>query len=140
MKDFAMDRPNSAADYDAVYLKAGLMAGTTKNLLRVITDAGIGKEEDDQAVLTEQIVLEYGQTMFGNNRGGLGGMADGSCTFSFATALLQRVPLTQATDWCTPRPPRHHSSCTALGASYSATMTSLPNFASRLFPRRHVVV
>ena len=87
MKDMAIQRTNE--NYDDVYLNAGLMAGTAKDLLRLIEQALIGKDEDDQAVLTdfmfthpESIVLDYGQTMFGNNRGGLGGMDDGSCTFA----------------------------------------------------------
>jgi hypothetical protein len=76
------------ADVDDVYLNAGLMVGTVENLRRVIEQAQIGKDEDDQAVLTDfmhwnpnSIVLDYGQTLFGNNRGGLGGMDAGSCVF-----------------------------------------------------------
>lgn len=89
MKHVAIQRTNE--NYDDVYLNAGLMAGSARDLLRLIEQAVIGKDEDDQAVLTdfmythpESIVLDYGQTMFGNNRGGLlGGMEDGSsCTFA----------------------------------------------------------
>ena len=90
MKDLAIQRSNE--NYDDVYLNAGLMAGTAGDLLHLIEQAGIGKDEDDQAVLTDfmytrpgSIVLDYGQTMFGNNRGGIGGMEDGGCAF----ALLQ---------------------------------------------------
>jgi hypothetical protein len=61
-----------------VYLNAGLMVGTVPNLLRVLEQAQIGKDEDDQAVLTDfmyhhpnAIVLDYHQELFGNNRGGL---------------------------------------------------------------------
>jgi hypothetical protein len=75
-------------DVDDIYLNAGLMVGTVENLRRVIEQAQIGKDEDDQAVLTDfmhwnphSIVLDYGQTLFGNNRGGLGGMDAGSCVF-----------------------------------------------------------
>jgi len=86
MKELAHDR--NFGGYEDMYLNAGLMAGKVKNLLQVIEAASIGKDEDDQAVLTDfmyknpdKIVLDYAQTMFGNNRGGLGGMEDGSCTF-----------------------------------------------------------
>jgi hypothetical protein len=87
MKEVALQRTN--ASYDDVYLNAGLMAGTAGDLVRLIERANIGKDEDDQAVLTdfmynypESIVLDYSQTLFGNNRGGLGGMEDGSCMFA----------------------------------------------------------
>ena len=77
MKSFAIEHSNKKETYDDIYLNAGLMAGTTKDLVRLIEKAQIGKDEDDQAVLTDfmyhypnAIVLDYGQTMFGNNRGG----------------------------------------------------------------------
>ena len=78
MKNLAKQRSNIYESYDDVYLNAGLMAGTVRDLVRLIEQAGIGKDEDDQAVLTDfmyhyprAILLDYGQTMFGNNRGGL---------------------------------------------------------------------
>jgi hypothetical protein len=87
MKEIAQQR--SSQSFDDVYLNAGLMAGTAGDLVRLIERANIGKDEDDQAVLTdfmynypESIVLDYGQTMFGNNRGGLGGMEEGECMFT----------------------------------------------------------
>jgi hypothetical protein len=77
MKSLAIERSKNNEVYDDVYLNAGLMVGTTKDLLRLIERAEIGKDEDDQAVLTDfmyhnpnAIVLDYGQTLFGNNRGG----------------------------------------------------------------------
>ena len=86
MKTLALERTDS--DSDDIYLNAGLMVGTAKNLIRVISSASIAKYEDDQAVLTDfmyyhpdQIILDYGQTIFGNNRGGHGGFTDDSCTF-----------------------------------------------------------
>ena len=86
MKTLALERTDS--DSDDIYLNAGLMVGTAKNLMRVISSASIAKYEDDQAVLTDfmyyhpdQIILDYGQTIFGNNRGGHGGFTDDSCTF-----------------------------------------------------------
>jgi hypothetical protein len=76
MKDLAIERTNQ--NYDDVYLNAGLMVGTAQDLMQLIDRAGIGNDEDDQAVLTdfmyhnpEAIVLDYGQTLFGNNRGGI---------------------------------------------------------------------
>jgi hypothetical protein len=87
MKEIALQR--SSQSFDDVYLNAGLMVGTAGDLVRLIERANIGKDEDDQAVLTdfmynypESIVLDYGQTMFGNNRGGLGGMEEGECMFT----------------------------------------------------------
>jgi hypothetical protein len=62
-----------------IYLNAGLIAGKAKDLLRIIKSLDIQEEEDDQAVLTafmyrnpQSIVLDYDQTMFGNNRWALG--------------------------------------------------------------------
>jgi hypothetical protein len=87
MKEIALRR--SSQNFDDVYLNAGLMAGSAGDLVRLIERANIGKDEDDQAVLTdfmynypESIVLDYGQTMFGNNRGGLDGMEEGECMFT----------------------------------------------------------
>jgi hypothetical protein len=71
-----------------VYLNAGLMVGTAANLERLIDDLQMANTEDDQAVLTDfmhtfpdRILLDYGQTMFGNNRGGLGGVEEDTCMF-----------------------------------------------------------
>lgn len=79
MKDVAERRMGyGASSIDDVYLNAGLITGKVADLLRVLEAADILASEDDQAVLTdfmyrhpEAIVLDYGQTMFGNNRGGL---------------------------------------------------------------------
>jgi hypothetical protein len=69
---------NAVTTTEDVYLNAGLMVGTVPNLLRVLEQAQIGKDEDDQAVLTDfmyhhpnAILLDYHQELFGNNRGGL---------------------------------------------------------------------
>jgi hypothetical protein len=77
------------SSYDDMYLNAGLIAGTAKNLIRIIQAAQIGNTEDDQAVLTDymyrhrnEIVLDYKQTMFGNNRGGVEGLSsEQRCAF-----------------------------------------------------------
>lgn len=91
MRNLALERNTEATKYDDIYLNAGLMAGKARDLLRVIEKAGVGKDEDDQAVLTDfmymnpnSIILDYGQNLFGNNRGGLGGMDDGSCVFELS--------------------------------------------------------
>ena len=62
-----------------IYLNAGLIAGKAKDLLKVIKELNIEEDEDDQAVLTafmyrnpKSIVLDYDQSMFGNNRWALG--------------------------------------------------------------------
>ena len=62
-----------------IYLNAGLIAGKAKDLLRVIKALDIKEDEDDQAVLTafmyrnpNSIVLDYDQSIFGNNRWALG--------------------------------------------------------------------
>ena len=99
MKDLAIERTNRS--YEDVYLNAGLMMGTAKDLLTLIDRAGIGKGEDDQAVLTdfmylhpESIVLDYGQTLFGNNRGGLDDLTNvETCMFSLLDEAkpLQRL-------------------------------------------------
>lgn len=92
MKNLALQHGKGATHrFDDVYLNAGLIAGKAQDLLKVIEKAEIGKEEDDQAVLTDfmyknpdSIVLDYGQKLFGNNRGGLGGMNDESCVFELS--------------------------------------------------------
>jgi hypothetical protein len=87
MRSLALDRVGSDV-YDDVYLNAGLMVGTAANLERLIDDLQMANTEDDQAVLTDfmhafpdRILLDYGQTMFGNNRGGLGGVEEDACMF-----------------------------------------------------------
>jgi hypothetical protein len=64
--------------FDDRFLNAGLVAGKGKDLIRILEAAQIGSNEDDQAVLTDymiqhpdDIVLDYGQSMFGNNRVGV---------------------------------------------------------------------
>ena len=73
MRDVASS--HGAGSHEDVFLNAGLMVGRASDLIRVIKAADIGEEEDDQAVLTDymynhpgQIVLDYGQELFGNNR------------------------------------------------------------------------
>ncbi len=87
MKDVAKAR--GAHNMDDKYLNAGLMTGTASNLLKVLVDAQIQVDEDDQAVLTdyfyrhpELFLLDYEQSMFGNNRGAFGGHSfEDACTF-----------------------------------------------------------
>jgi hypothetical protein len=74
--------------YDDAYLNAGLIVGKPKDLLRVILSAQINDNEDDQAVWTDymyhnpnDIVLDYQQQLFGNNRGGVANIHDGGCVF-----------------------------------------------------------
>ena len=90
MKTLAIERTDS--HYDDVYLNAGLMVGTVKNMIRTISSASIAKNEDDQGVLTDfmyhhpdLIILDYGQTMFGNNH------ANGSCTFDVSSTGNERL-------------------------------------------------
>jgi hypothetical protein len=73
MKNLAKE--NAAEHREDIYLNAGLMVGRAADLINVITKADIGSEEDDQAVLTgymylhpDQIILDYDQALFGNNR------------------------------------------------------------------------
>jgi hypothetical protein len=76
--------------YDDMYLNAGLIAGRAKDLIRVIEGTKMGKSEDDQAVLTDymfrhpdEIMLDYGQKMFGNNRAGVAGLSqEAKCIFN----------------------------------------------------------
>ena len=73
-----------------IYLNAGLIAGKAKDLLEVIQALDIHPEEDDQAVLTaymyhkpNAVLLDYGQTIFGNNRWTLG--VEGGCLFTLSS-------------------------------------------------------
>lgn len=74
MKAIALGRTGSK-EFDDVYLNAGLMAGKAEDLMHIIEVVAIDNQEDDQAVFTDYmyrnqdaIVLDYGQTLFGNNR------------------------------------------------------------------------
>jgi hypothetical protein len=98
MKDLAIQRTSD--DFDDVYLNAGLIVGKASDLLRVIEQAAIGKDEDDQAVLTDfmyrkpdLVVLDYAQSLFGNNRGGLGDMSDSTCMFMLPEGEDENGPL-----------------------------------------------
>lgn len=73
MQEVAIER--GAKGREDVYLNAGLMVGRASDLIRIIRATDIGKNEDDQAVLTDymyrnpgQILLDYSQELFGNNR------------------------------------------------------------------------
>jgi hypothetical protein len=89
-------RDNKAKpDCEDLYLNAGLMVGSVKNLMRLIESSAIGKDEDDQAVLTDymylhpdEILLDYGQKLFGNNRGAQG---KSGCVFDATDADHQRL-------------------------------------------------
>jgi hypothetical protein len=76
-----------------MYLNAGLIAGKAKDLIRVVVSAQIGEDEDDQAVLTDymfhnpnDIVLDYQQIMFGNNRAGVSNYKSEGCIFTSKTS------------------------------------------------------
>ena len=92
MKDVAQQHLGVGANIiDDIYLNSGLMVGYVRDVLRVLKAADILATEDDQAVLTdymhqhpEDIILDYGQTMFGNNRGGLNGGSTDSCMFTIS--------------------------------------------------------
>jgi hypothetical protein len=93
MKDVAQQHLGAGASIiDDIYLNSGLMVGYVRDILRVLKAADILATEDDQAVLTDymhqhpqDIILDYGQTMFGNNRGGLNGGSTDSCMFTIST-------------------------------------------------------
>jgi hypothetical protein len=97
MKDVAFQRMGNAASVlDDIYLNAGLIVGKAADLLRVLDAADILATEDDQAVLTDymfrnpqDILLDYGQSMFGNNRGGLEGQE--SCMFQMQAQRLSHI-------------------------------------------------
>ena len=72
MKDLALDRMGVGDD---VFLNAGMIAGKAGDILRVFDMADFDVFEDDQAVLTDlmyvrphEIILDYNQALFGNNR------------------------------------------------------------------------
>ena len=72
MLDLALERMGIGDD---VYLNAGMIAGRAGDILRVFEMADFHVFEDDQAVLTdlmfvrpEEIILDYNQAIFGNNR------------------------------------------------------------------------
>jgi hypothetical protein len=76
--------------YEDLYLNAGLMVDSVKNLMRLIEAIDNSPDEDDQAVLTDymlthndKIRLDYGQALFGNNRADFA-----ECIFSFAEDRL----------------------------------------------------
>jgi hypothetical protein len=89
MKERMIQHAKGSTQYDDMYLNAGLMAGKAKSLIRVIEAAQIGDKEDDQAVLTDymyrypdEIVLDYEQILFGNNRGAVAGLSkEEQCVF-----------------------------------------------------------
>lgn len=59
----------SSPTQDYVYLNAGLMAGTAKNLIQLIDATQIGGNEDDQAVLTDYMYHNKDSIIM-DNRGG----------------------------------------------------------------------
>jgi hypothetical protein len=72
MRDLAMSNMATGKD---IYLNAGLIAGRANDLLRVLEMADFEVHEDDQAVLTDlmyrrpnELILDYNQMLFGNNR------------------------------------------------------------------------
>ena len=72
MKDLALYRMGVGDD---VFLNAGMIAGRAGDILRVFDMADFHVFEDDQAVLTDlmyvrpqEIILDYNQAIFGNNR------------------------------------------------------------------------
>lgn len=82
MKELMIDRLTTSSnaskdtlEYDDKYLNAGLIVGKVVDLIRTIESAQIDATEDDQAVLTDymyhhptSVLLDYAQTLFGNNR------------------------------------------------------------------------
>ena len=85
MKDLAMEKVVAGKD---LYLNAGLIAGKAGDLLRVVETADFEVHEDDQAVLTDymyrrpnELILDYDQMLFGNNRHAVHG-----CVFQAETS------------------------------------------------------
>eukprot|EP00581_Thalassiosira_minuscula_P028591 CAMPEP_0183755862 /NCGR_PEP_ID=MMETSP0739-20130205/4565_1 /TAXON_ID=385413 /ORGANISM="Thalassiosira miniscula, Strain CCMP1093" /LENGTH=1102 /DNA_ID=CAMNT_0025992861 /DNA_START=157 /DNA_END=3465 /DNA_ORIENTATION=+ len=81
-----------------IYLNAGLIAGKAKDLLKVIKALDLEEDEDDQAVLTafmyrnpKSIVLDYDQSMFGNNRWALG--EEDGCMFDVPADEKDEAPV-----------------------------------------------
>jgi hypothetical protein len=99
MMDVAQQRMgNGARIIDDIYLNSGLISGKVQDILRVLEAADILANEDDQAVLTDymyrnpqDIILDYGQTMFGNNRGGLEGASSDSCMFKVSSTDTNKL-------------------------------------------------
>ena len=88
MQTLAQERTGDK-NFEDVYLNAGLMAGRVEDLIHVIESVAIENEEDDQAVLTDYmyqyqdtIILDYGQTLFGNNRAS----EEDSCIFALPSS------------------------------------------------------
>ena len=72
MKDLAFSKVDGGDD---IFLNAGLIAGRAGDMLRLFVTADFEVHEDDQAVLTDymyrrpnEIILDYNQVLFGNNR------------------------------------------------------------------------
>jgi len=91
MQTIALERTGGKA-FDDVYLNAGLIAGKVEDLIHVIEELDIDNTEDDQAVLTDYmfqhqdaILLDYGQTLFGNNRAG----EEDSCMFQLPSTSVR---------------------------------------------------
>jgi hypothetical protein len=108
MKDLSLERmgqgrtDGQSPTYDDVYLNAGLIAGKVGDLVRIIKSLQLGEGEDDQAVMTDylfynaaSVVLDYGQSLFGNNRGGNDGTDQASCVFSNTTSSMDQLVHTQ---------------------------------------------
>ena len=88
MQSLAQERTGEQ-NYEDIYLHAGLMAGRAEDLIHLIESVAIENEEDDQAVLTDymyqnqdDIVLDYGQTLFGNNRA----IEEDNCIFTLPSS------------------------------------------------------
>jgi hypothetical protein len=72
MTDLAYSRVATGKD---IFLNAGLIAGKAGDMLRLFERADFEVHEDDQAVLTDfmyrhpnELILDYNQVLFGNNR------------------------------------------------------------------------
>jgi hypothetical protein len=88
-ENFMMDLAFSkVVVYKDIFLNAGLIAGKAYDLLRVFETADVEVYEDAQAVLTDfmyrrpnEIILDYQQLLFGNNR-----FATKECMFEAVTS------------------------------------------------------
>jgi hypothetical protein len=116
------------------YLNAGLVAGKARDLIRILESAQIGPNEDDQAVLTdymiqhpEDIVLDYGQTMFGNNRVGVqSSNEEERCIFSVVQSHGRLVHSKTSTTPLFVHSPGGYYSC----HDHLATMLDIPAIPS----------